>query len=179
MLYVPPILLDSIEDDVVITTYVEGIESLSKTPFTRKGEMFVETTEAESDLNVLLGNSRSASIDIRVVVKINGKQIYDSSNKLKRDFILFDDINETKASVNPSSNYTLYSRDIDGLGDLDNSVHTLELVIFCQVEREKYFSSKGIGYLLKERMTSYLLETNRILYGIRISEQSIKYLHPK
>lgn len=125
MLYVPPILLDSIEDNVVITTYVEGIESLSKTPFTRKGEMFVETTEAESDLNVLLGSSHSANIDIRVVIKINGKQIYDSSNKLKRDFILFDEINETKASVNPSSNYTLYSRDIDSLGDLDNIVHTI------------------------------------------------------
>lgn len=124
-LYIPPILLDSIEDQIVITTYVDGAALLPIEMHTRKGEMFVETTEMMSDLNGLLVNSSKSQIDLRVVVKLNGKQIYDSIDKLKREFILFDDSNEIKTPVALSSNYTLYSRDIDSFGEYADKIHTI------------------------------------------------------
>lgn len=125
LLYIPSTFTDSIEDVVIVSIFVNGGIRIIKTPKTRKGELFVETSEVAIELNSLLEGCDSSDIDVRVTEVINGKLIFDSSNTLKRHFILFDEINETKSSVNPSTNYILYSRNPDTLTNFEDKIHTV------------------------------------------------------
>lgn len=124
-LYIPPIVIDSIEDNLTTSIYVGGRMLYSNTPHTRKTEIFIETIEQKYNLNAFLKDSLNKQIDIRVIIDLNGEILYDSSEKLFREIILFDGENEIKSAIIPASNYILYSQDIESLNDISNDISTI------------------------------------------------------
>lgn len=124
-LFIPPIMLDSIRDGITVSVFVNDYEFLSEIINTRKTDLIVESSPKMYDLDKLLDNERETLINIRVEIAVNGKLIYDSSKKLQREYILFDGETENKAAVNPSSNYILYTRNMDSFGDIANESHTI------------------------------------------------------
>ena len=124
-LFIPPIMLESIRDSITVSVFVNDYKCMFEEIYTRKTDLIVESSPKIYDLDKLLDNDRETLINIRVEISVNGKLIYDSSKKLQREYILFDDETENKAAVNPSSNYILYTRNIDSLGEIANTAHSV------------------------------------------------------
>jgi len=114
------ILIPSIrlkEDGEVLLEIRNSIEQQMIIPIrTRKNEFTTTTVQHKLKLNDLIKDCILININVRI--SINQNTIYNSENKLNRQFMLFGSESEISKSINTPSNYFLYTRDIDLLEDI-------------------------------------------------------------
>ena len=110
---IPPIRLDSKGSTVWLAVYAgkKGEKKYSDELYTRYGELTITTMQKAFDLNELLQEEQS--IKIRVEITENDIVLYDKV--IEREFILFEGESEVLSQLNKSSNYFVYTHDIDAL----------------------------------------------------------------
>ncbi len=113
LLCVPSIRLEDENSKLILTININGNTLLSEDIQTKRGELVVTTKQLEKNLNDLLKGYES--INIQVKITENEAILYDSKEKLNREFILFDGKKEIFSQINKSTNYFVYSKDIDAL----------------------------------------------------------------
>ena len=131
-LCIPSIRLDDDNNTMRLLIYVEGEQVYSEEMKTKRGELVIATKQKEFELNDLL--KRYESIDVRIEIKENGKVIFDSEQdkitSLNREFILFDGEKEVLSQINKSTNYFVYSKDIDALKSTPKELTTCNTNIY-------------------------------------------------
>lgn len=127
-------------------------------------------------LNSLINNSKE--INLRVIITIGNKTIYDSQNSLNRAFILLDEHNneETKTSLSPGS-YYLYTLNKENIIVPKNTQLISKNTYYLEAKEEDYIKYKDIiisfslsnddeyKLILSEMKNCYFIENN-IKYSV-------------
>ncbi len=125
-LCIPSIRLDDDTNTIQLLIYVGGEQVFSEEMRTKRGELVVATKQIELELNDLLKGYDS--INVRIKISENGVVIFDSeknkTTSLSREFILFDGDREVFSRINKSSNYFVYSKDMDELKSIPKELTT-------------------------------------------------------
>lgn len=97
------------DSNTFIELHVPGEEPIIKQLTTRKNEFTTTTLPVKFKLNEVLKEEKSIILNVRVLN--NEQPIYDSHEKLNRQFILFGAETEISKSLNEPTNYYFYTRD--------------------------------------------------------------------
>lgn len=125
-LSIPPIRLDSSEEEVVYNVYLSDTLLWSNVMPVKQGEFVTTTKQLLLNIEDILENEYF--INIRLVVKSSGSILYDSKNSLFREFILFDGEHEVLSQTNATGNYFIFTKDIDRLS-IPKDVHSIGLFL--------------------------------------------------
>lgn len=152
-LIIPSIRMNNYSDNNPwLEVFANGDLVIDRSMRTSGSGLMMLTKEIMIDIS---NYSFADNIDIRIVISHNGKTIYDSSNRLKRSFLLFDDCGREMngPSLKPG-NYFLYAIHIDDMNipfDCQNIISHLYSLIAHQGEMIQkrndfvYFEDKADG----------------------------------
>jgi len=131
-LCIPSIRLDDSNSTMWLSVYVNGKQAHSDEMRTKRGELVIATKPVEFELNELLRYDNS--INVRIEIKENQTTIFDSEkNKatlLNREFLLFEGEKEILSQINKPTNYFVFSKNIDGLKSIPDSLITCGTYIY-------------------------------------------------
>jgi len=158
-LSIPSIRLENDKSIVFLSVFVNGQQIRSEKIRTKRGELVVATKPIELELNDLLRDYDS--INLRVEIKENHTVIFDSeknkATSLKREFILFKGEKEVLSQTNKSSNYFVYSKDIDALKSIPDELTTYGTNlynIYPKANECLWSSTKQVFFIDKTKITS-------------------------
>lgn len=122
LLCIPSIRLDSNNNIMQLSIYVNEKQVYFEEMRTKRGELVVATKPIDFKLNELL--DCSDSISVRIEIQEDNTIIFDSekskTTSLNREFILFDSEKEIFSQINKPTNYFIYSLNIDALEGVQN-----------------------------------------------------------
>ena len=131
-LCIPSIRLDDSNSTMWLSVYVNGKQAHSDEMRTKRGELVIATKPVEFELNELLRYDNS--INVRIEIKENQTTIFDSeknkATSLNREFLLFEGEKEILSQINKPTNYFVFSKNIDGLKSIPDSLITCGTYIY-------------------------------------------------